>query len=94
MPIICRYKGMIFVMNYEAGGKHKSPHVHVSCQGKEISIDLDGKRVVGDIPSKKLKQVRELLIRKQADFQENWQRVCRYEPLVEINVEEDDGHED
>ncbi len=94
MPIICRYSGMVFVMNYEAGGKHKAPHVHVRYQGKEVSIDLDGKRVEGEIPTKKIKEIRELLERKQLEFQENWRRVCQYEPLFEIDTAEEDSHED
>lgn len=76
-------------MNYESGCKHRAPHVHVYYQGKDIPIDLDGERVVGEIPSKKLKEIRKLLKKKQVDFQGNWRHACCYEPLLEINLEED-----
>lgn len=42
MPILSTFYGLVVRMYAEGDGKHHTPHIHVTYQGVEYEIGLDG----------------------------------------------------
>ena len=75
-------EGIHFFMNSKESGKHHLPHVHVSYQGEEASISLDGKVLAGGINKKKQKVAIRIINNNKADFLFKWNTLTDGENFV------------
>ncbi len=56
MPSISAFYGIIIYMYFMDNRQHKSPHIHVKCQGQEVVVSIpNGDILEGSIPSSKMK---------------------------------------
>jgi len=53
MPILARFEGITINMYWEAGGKHKVPHLHSKYAGKEAVYTINGRCIAGKLPANK-----------------------------------------
>ena len=74
-------------MYKEDGGKHNLPHIHAEYGEYEAVFDLDGNKIEGDLPKKKIRMVQTWIDIHQEDLMANWklitngQQVFRIPPL-------------
>ena len=79
MPIISTFFG-IYVRMYFAD--HGPPHIHVEYQGQEALISIGtGEVLVGDLPKKALRVLREWAEEHRDELMANWERGERREPF-------------
>ncbi|MCX6140023.1 MAG: DUF4160 domain-containing protein [Candidatus Kapabacteria bacterium] len=77
MPIISMFYGIVIMMVYGEGSKHKLPHVHVRSAEHTASIAITTAEVLaGSLPPKKLALVRAWIILHEEELVMNWD-LCR-----------------
>lgn len=87
MPTLSIFFGIIIYMYKEDGGKHNLPHIHAEYGEYEAVFDLDGNKIEGDLPKKKIRMVQTWIDIHQEDLMANWklitngQQVFRIPPL-------------
>lgn len=87
MPTLSIFFGIIIYMYKENGGKHNLPHIHAEYGEYEAVFDLDGNKIEGDLPKKKIRMVQTWIDIHQEDLMANWklitngQQVFRIPPL-------------
>jgi hypothetical protein len=69
MPELCRFYGLIISMY---GADHPPPHFHVQYNEHEASIDFDGNVVVGKLPARAVKLVKEWCLLHRSDLEVAW----------------------
>lgn len=58
MPVISMFYGIVVLMYFFDGRRHRRPHVHARFQGEEVVIAIpDGEVLEGSLPGPKLKLV-------------------------------------
>ena len=71
MPTISIFFGIIVEMYWQ---DHNPPHIHVWYQGEEAMISIEtGEIVSGHLPRRATKIVREWVLRRQQELEENWE---------------------
>ncbi len=87
MPTLSIFFGIIIYMYKENGGKHNLPHIHAEYGEYEAVFDLEGNKIEGDLPKKKIRMVQTWIDIHQEDLMANWklitngQQVFRIPPL-------------
>ncbi len=87
MPTLSIFFGIIIYMYKENGGKHNLPHIHAEYGEHEAIFDLEGNKIEGDLPKKKIRMVQTWIDIHQEDLMANWklitngQQVFRIPPL-------------
>ncbi len=87
MPTLSIFFGIIIYMYKENGGKHNLPHIHAEYGEYEAVFDLEGNKIEGDLPKKKIRMVQTWIDIHQEDLLANWklitngQQVFRIPPL-------------
>lgn len=85
MPRIGVVDGLAIFIFREEGGKHKHPHFHLSGGGVDVSIRIDNCEVLqGKLPRNKKESVLNYWRRHQAEIQDNYDRLQRYEDVYKI----------
>lgn len=89
MPIISVFFGIVIRMYHD---DHPPPHFHAAYQGFEAFVRIaDGEIVVGSLPIKAAKIVRQWALDHQAELMANWARGEALEPLELIpGADQDD----
>ena len=59
--IVHNEKGMRFYIHSKESGKHHLPHIHVVYNENEASIALNGEKLAGYLPKKKLEMAKEII---------------------------------
>jgi hypothetical protein len=73
MPRISAFYG-IGIWMYWNEGVHMRPHFHAPYAGIQASIAFDGQLIVGSLPARALRLVRDWAALHQAELQDNWKR--------------------
>jgi len=82
MPVISYFFGIYIRMYHD---DHNPPHIHVEYQGHEALMGInDGEILVGKLPNKARKIVKEWIQTHQQELQDDWQRAVSLEPLLRI----------
>lgn len=85
MPIISMFYGVIISMYYLDTKKHKSPHIHVTYQGKEAVLSIpEGKLLNGKIKVGKLKLVQAWIEIHQEELMADWLLASKGEQIFKI----------
>lgn len=83
MPQISYFYG-IHIMMYLP--KHNSPHFHVRYEGYHASIDINSGDIIGNMPRRALRLVYEWLDMHKEELLDNWNRLQKGMPVVEIEA--------
>lgn len=79
MPIISVFFGIIIRMYHD---DHRPPHFHAAYQGLEAFVRIfDGEILVGALPKKAARIVRQWALDHQAEQMANWERGEALEPM-------------
>jgi Domain of unknown function (DUF4160) len=82
MPCICEFAGAKIYMYYS---DHKPPHFHVLYENDEAQISIMTLELIaGNIPQKKLKEVREWARSHQDELVEDWKLASMNEKVKKI----------
>lgn len=81
MPTLSRFYGITVYMNYR---DHDPPHFHVTYQGYEALIEIEGGTIRGILPRRALRLVYEWLDLRKDELHENWIRARKRESLLRI----------
>lgn len=81
MPEICRFLGIIIMINYN---DHAPPHFHAKYAGYEITVDIKTRVITGKFPPRALKLVLEWAEYQEARLLEDWERAKNRLPLLKI----------
>jgi hypothetical protein len=85
MPRISFFYG-IGIWMYWNEGAHMRPHFHARCAGHQASVSLDGEIIVGWLPTRALRMVREWAALHEDELQANWRRALDGEALNNIDA--------
>jgi hypothetical protein len=84
MPRISFFYG-IGIWMYWNEGVHNRPHFHSRYGGHQASIAFDGEVLVGSLPPRALRLVRDWAALHQADLAANWKRALVGDALKKID---------
>lgn len=84
MPRISFFHG-IGIWMYWDEAHHRRPHFHARYAGQLASLDFDGNILVGSLPPRQLRLVREWSALHRDELVANWERTRRNEPLVRVD---------
>jgi len=77
VPRISEFYGIVIEMYY---GDHAPPHFHARYGGSSAKIAIaSGEVVVGSLPGRALRLVREWVEEHRAELEANWERAARHE---------------
>jgi hypothetical protein len=65
-------------------GSHERPHFHARYSGRQASIDFDGNIIVGSLPTRAHRLVREWTALHGDELAANWRRAMSGEPFERI----------
>ncbi|MBF0415444.1 MAG: DUF4160 domain-containing protein [Magnetococcales bacterium] len=82
MPVLSRFLGIVIFMHWN---DHLPPHFHAKYSGFEVMVGLDGVVLEGTFPRRAMSLIQEWRSMHQKELQENWDRVQRHQPLVNID---------
>lgn len=83
VPKVSSFYGIAITMYWDEGS-HNRPHFH-ACYGEhEASFDLAGRIIVGSLPTRALRLVRDWAKLHPDELDANWQRVVTKEPPAQI----------
>lgn len=84
MPQISSFFGIKIYMYY-AHGKHKEPYFHAQYQGFDASFSIKSLELLsGNLPKKAIRLVQAWGLEHQLELFQNWDRIMKRIPLVEI----------
>jgi hypothetical protein len=83
MPRISFFYGIAIWMYWNEGA-HKRPHFHARYGTDQASISMDGEIIVGHLPSRALRLVRDWAALHRTELEANWQRALDGEALQRI----------
>ncbi len=79
MPRISEFYGIVIEMFF---GDHAPPHFHARYAGEEALIVIGtGEVLVGSLPRRALRLVREWMEERRAELEADWERAQAHEPL-------------
>ena len=81
MPEVCNLYGMSIKLIWK---DHLPKHVHVFIGRNETKVTFEGYVLSGKLPPDKLRVLREWLIKRQTELNDNWEKVIRMEPIERI----------
>jgi hypothetical protein len=81
MPEICRFLGIVILLNYN---DHSPPHFYAKYSGYEITVDIKTRVIKGSFPPRALSLVLEWAQKNEEKLIENWDRMLRREKLLKI----------
>ncbi|MCM1382743.1 MAG: DUF4160 domain-containing protein [Muribaculaceae bacterium] len=84
MPTLSIFFGIIIYMYKEDGGKHNLPHIHAEYGEYEAVFDLDGNKIEGDLPKKKIRMVQTWIDIHQEDLMANWKLIANGQQVFRI----------
>lgn len=84
MPTLSIFFGIIIYMYKEDGGKHNLPHLHAEYGEYEAVFDLDGNKIEGDLPKKKIRMVQTWIDIHQEDLMANWKLITNGQQIFRI----------
>ena len=84
MPTLSIFFGIIIYMYKEDGGKHNLPHIHAEYGEYEAVFDLDGNKIEGDLPKKKIRMVQTWIDIHQEDLMANWKLITNGQQIFRI----------
>jgi len=89
MPIMSVFFGIIIRMYHD---DHPPPHFHAAYQGLEAFVRIsDGEILIGTLPKKAARIVRQWALDHQAELMANWERGEALEPMQLIpGADQDD----
>jgi hypothetical protein len=88
MPTIAIFYGIVIQMYWR---DHGPPHFHAIYQGFEAIIAIDTGEVIGGrLPLPALRIVREWLLRRRPELNENWQRGRQLLPFQHVAGPDED----
>ncbi len=70
MPKLSEFEGMLIFMRIR--GEHNPPHIHVLYSGDTSIIDFNGDLLGGNLPSNKLKILKEWISLHKTELEVNW----------------------
>lgn len=88
MPTIAIFYGIVIQMYWR---EHGPPHFHAIYQGFEALIAIDTGEVMGGLlPPRALRIVREWLMHRRSELNENWQRGRQLLPFQHVAGPDED----
>lgn len=81
MPEICRFFGIIILMNYR---DHNPPHFHAVYGEREITVDIQSGLVKGEMSKRAMSLVLEWYELHKEDLLTDWELARQREPLKKI----------
>ena len=84
MPRVSFFYG-IGIWMYFNEGVHSRPHFHARYGRDEASIDFDGEVIIGSLPPRALRLVRDWTRLHRSELEANWQRAIDGVPLQRID---------
>jgi hypothetical protein len=84
MPKVSVFYGIVIRM-YWNEGVHMRPHFHARYAGTQASIAFDGELIIGSLPARALRLVRDWASLHQAELEDNWKRAVHGEALRRID---------
>lgn len=78
MPEISRFYGIVIFMNYN---DHAPPHFHARYQSQEVTVEIQGGFMRGEMAKRALKMVLEWQELHQSELIQNWERARAHQPL-------------
>jgi len=81
VPRISAFFGVLISMYHH---EHEPPHFHATYAGKEAALTPEGVILVGDLPPRILRLVREWAALHRQQLRDNWTRARRGRPLERI----------
>jgi hypothetical protein len=83
VPRISYFYGITIRMFWNEGA-HERPHFHARYAEHQASIDLDGKIIVGSLPTNAQRLVRDWVTLHHDELASNWRRATAGESLEKI----------
>ena len=88
MPTISWFYGIAIQMFYN---DHNPPHLHARYGRAKAVVKLsDGEIIAGELPPLATRLVREWVLARRAELEDNWQRARAHQPLERIAGPDDD----
>jgi hypothetical protein len=88
MPTIAYFYGVMIQMYYD---EHEPPHFHARYGGaKALVRHSDGEIIAGELPPTAARMVRQWVLARQAELQDNWRRARAHQPLEKVAGPDDD----
>jgi Domain of unknown function (DUF4160) len=84
MPRISFFYG-IGIWMYWNEGSHQRPHFHARYAGHQASVAFDGEIIVGWLPARALRLVRDWAALHQPELEANWSRALQGEALQRVD---------
>jgi hypothetical protein len=84
MPRISWFYGVLISMYWDEAG-HARPHFHARYGEHKASVDFTGELIVGWLPARAHKLVREWALLHADELAANWERARAEQPLVPID---------
>ena len=82
MPRISEFYGIVIEMYF---ADHPPPHFHARYGGESAKIAIEtGELIVGTLPGRALRLVREWLDEHRTELETNWERAVRHEQPEQI----------
>lgn len=81
MPEVSSFYGIIISMY---PGDHNPPHFHVRYNEFRAIIEIEDKKVIGEMPNRALKIVFEWLDIHKEELIDNWNKLQKGRPIVKI----------
>jgi hypothetical protein len=81
MPEISRFFGIVIAMLHR---EHGPAHFHARYGDQEITVEIESGIVTGRMSKRALRLVLEWYELHRGELGDNWNRVCRKEPLLPI----------
>jgi hypothetical protein len=88
MPTIAYFYGIAIQMFYN---DHHPPHLHARYGRAKAVVRLsDGEIISGELPPLATRLVREWVLARRAELEDNWQRARSHQPLEKVAGPDDD----
>jgi hypothetical protein len=84
MPRISWFYGVLISMYWDEAG-HARPHFHARYGEYKASVDFAGEIIVGSLPARAHRLVREWAVIHVAELEANWARARAEQPLLQID---------
>ncbi len=85
MPEVCRFFGIVISMYAETPARHHEPHFH-AYYGEQTAVFsiASGQLLAGSLPAPQRRAIEAWRRARQAELQENWERLQARQRITEI----------
>lgn len=86
MPVISMFYGIVVLMFFDDGRRHKRPHIHARFQNHEAVLSIpDGKVLAGSLPKAKLRLLLAWVEIHKEELMADWSLAASRQPVFRID---------